>query len=71
MNPPLHSRPELGCIDIKRWILETHLQKVSFGEVLDILDLEKAEDLHYLELAKDENGNEICWSIFLMGKKRR
>ena len=32
----------------------------------------KADDLHWLELEKDENGNEIsCWSLFLMGKKRK
>jgi len=29
-----------------------------------------ADDLHYLELAKDTEGNEIpCWSLFFMGKK--
>ena len=31
----------------------------------------KADDLHWLELEKDEDGNEICTSIFLMGKKRK
>lgn len=30
-----------------------------------------AEDLHWLELEKDENGKEIpCWSLFFMGQKR-
>jgi hypothetical protein len=30
----------------------------------------KASDLHWLELPRDENGNEIpCWSLFYMGKK--
>ena len=30
----------------------------------------KASDLHYLELERDEQGNEIpCWSLFFMGKK--
>jgi|TARA_B110000503_G_scaffold818_1_gene1103 hypothetical protein len=29
-----------------------------------------ANDLHFLELDKDTNGNEIpCWSLFFMGKK--
>ena len=29
-----------------------------------------ASDLHYLELDKDADGNEIpCWSLFFMGKK--
>jgi len=32
----------------------------------------KADDLHWLELAKDENGNEIpCWSLFFMGRKQK
>jgi hypothetical protein len=32
----------------------------------------KAEDLHWLELAKDENGNEIpCTSLFYMGRKKK
>jgi hypothetical protein len=31
-----------------------------------------AKDLHWLELAKDEDGNEIpCWSLFFMGKKQQ
>ncbi len=30
----------------------------------------RSEDLHYLELAKDADGNEIpCWSLFFMGRK--
>jgi hypothetical protein len=30
----------------------------------------KADDLHWLELEKDSNGNEIpCWSLFFMGRK--
>ena len=29
-----------------------------------------ADDLHWLELAKDSEGNEIpCWSLFFMGRK--
>ena len=32
----------------------------------------KAEDLHWLELEKDKDGNEIpCVSLFLMGRKRK
>lgn len=32
----------------------------------------KADDLHWLELEKDENGNEIpCWSLFFMGNKKK
>ena len=32
----------------------------------------KADDLHWLELAKDENGKEIpCTSIFFMGRKTK
>ena len=34
--------------------------------------LRKAEDLHWLELEKDKDGNEIpCVSLFFMGKKRK
>ena len=32
----------------------------------------KAEDLHWLELAKDKHGNNIpCWGLFYMGKKKK
>ena len=32
----------------------------------------KASDLHWLELAKDEEGNNIpCTSIFFMGRKQK
>jgi len=32
----------------------------------------KADDLHWLELAKDKDGNDIpCWSLFYMGKKQK
>lgn len=32
----------------------------------------KADDLHWLELAKDEDGNNIpCTSLFFMGRKRK
>jgi len=31
-----------------------------------------ANDLHWLELAKDADGNEIpCWSLFFMGRKQK
>src|SRR6056300_885212 len=31
-----------------------------------------ADDLHWLELEKDEEGNEIpCWSLFFMGRKQK
>jgi len=31
-----------------------------------------SDDLHWLELEKDEAGNEIpCWSLFFMGKKKK
>ena len=30
----------------------------------------RASDLHYLELERDDQGNEIpCWSLFFMGRK--
>lgn len=32
----------------------------------------KADDLHWLELAKDKDGKEIpCWSLFYMGRKEK
>jgi hypothetical protein len=32
----------------------------------------KADDLHWLELAKDADGNNIpCWSLFFMGQKQK
>jgi hypothetical protein len=32
----------------------------------------KADDLHWLELAKDKDGNNIpCWSLFFMGRKKK
>jgi len=34
--------------------------------------MRSADDLHWLELEKDENGNEIpCWSLFFMGRKKK
>jgi len=34
--------------------------------------IRSADDLHWLELEKDEAGNEIpCWSLFFMGKKKK
>ena len=34
--------------------------------------IRKADDLHWLELEKDTDGNEIpCWSLFFMGKKSK
>ena len=34
--------------------------------------IRKPDDLHWLELEKDENGNEIpCWSLFFMGRKQK
>ena len=31
----------------------------------------KAKNLHWLELAKDKNGDNIpCWSLFFMGKQK-
>jgi len=34
--------------------------------------MRSADDLHWLELAKDADGNEIpCWSLFFMGRKQK
>ena len=62
---------ELGCFNFKRRILGTHSQMVSFGEVPGHIRFRKAEDLHYLELAKDDNGNEILLEYIFMQKNSK
>jgi len=47
-----------------------HNNHVIDGINKDINPLYGDPKEYYLELAKDENGNNIpCWSIFFMGKK--
>lgn len=69
-EPILHSHPwNWGALILKGGYWE-HTPEGKFWRGPGSIRFRKAEDLHYLELAKDENGNEIpCWSIFFMGKK--
>ena len=57
--------------DFKRWVLE-HTPQGKFWRGPGSLRFRKAEDLHWLELAKDKDGKNIpCWSLFYMAKKRK
>ena len=61
----------LGCFNFKRWVLGTYTQG-KFWRGPWILCFRKAEDPHWLELAKDKDGKNIpCWSLFYMAKKRK
>jgi hypothetical protein len=69
-EPVLHNHPwNWGALIIKGGYWE-HSLKGKTWRGPGSLRFRKAEDLHYLELAKDKDGNEIpCWSLFYMGKK--
>ncbi len=69
-EPILHSHPwNWGAIILKGGYWE-HTPEGKYWRGPGSIRFRKAEDLHYLELAKDKNGNNIpCWSIFFMGKK--
>ena len=69
-EPILHSHPwNWGAIILKGGYWE-HTPEGKYWRGPGSIRFRKASDLHYLELAKDENGNNIpCWSIFFMGKK--
>lgn len=71
-EPTLHDHPwNWGAIIVKGGYWE-HTPKGKFWRGPGHTRFRKAEDLHYLELEKDKDGNEIpCWSIFYMGKKRK
>ena len=69
-EPTLHDHPwDWGAMIIKGGYWE-HTENGKHWRGPGSIRFRKASDLHYLELAKDENGNNIpCWSIFFMGKK--
>lgn len=81
-EPTLHDHPwNWGAIILKGGYYE-HVPIISQeGNVVGAtkewrgpghIRFRKAEDLHWLELAKDKDGNEIpCTSIFFMGKKKK
>ena len=66
----LHNHPwGWGAFIIKGGYWE-HTPEGKFWRGPGHLRFRSAQDLHWLELAKDENGNLIpCWSLFFMGKK--
>ena len=69
-EPILHSHPwSWGALILKGGYWE-HTPEGRFWRGPGSLRFRKADALHYLELDKDENGNNIpCWSIFFMGRK--
>lgn len=59
-NLPIYAREGHVCGSHKVWRGPGHFR------------YRKSDDLHFLELEKDANGNEIpCWSLFYMGKKAK
>lgn len=69
-EPILHNHPwDWGAVILKGGYWE-HTPEGKHWRGPGHIRFRKAQDLHYLELAKDADGNEIpCWSIFYMGKK--
>ncbi len=70
-EPTLHNHPwNWGAIILKGGYWE-HTPEGKFWRGPGSIRFRKASDLHYLELAKDKDGNEIpCWSLFFMGKQQ-
>ena len=66
----LHDHPwSYGTLILKGGYYE-HTPKGKFWRGPGHFRHRKATDLHWLELSKDKDGNEIpCWSLFFMGKK--
>lgn len=71
-EPKLHDHPwNWGAIILKGGYYE-HTPEGKFWRGPGHIRFRKAEDLHWLELKKDAEGNEIpCVSIFFMGVKRK
>lgn len=69
-EPVLHNHPwGWGALIIKGGYWE-HTPEGKFWRGPGNLRFRSASDLHWLELAKDEDGNNIpCWSLFFMGRK--
>jgi hypothetical protein len=81
-EPTLHDHPwSWGAIIIKGGYWEHIPLFAQEGHVVGStrvwrgpgsIRFRSADDLHWLELAKDEDGNEIpCTSIFFMGRKQK
>ena len=71
-EPTLHDHPwDWGAMILKGGYWE-HTLEGKFWRGPGHIRFRKADDLHWLELAKDKDGNEIpCWSLFYMGKKKK
>lgn len=71
-EPKLHDHPwNWGALILAGGYWE-HTPEGKFWRGPGHIRFRKADDLHWLELAKDKDGNEIpCWSIFYMGRKQK
>ena len=71
-EPVLHDHPwSWGAFIIKGGYWE-HTPEGKFWRGPGSIRFRSAKDLHWLELAKDKDGNELpCTSIFFMGKKQK
>ena len=71
-EPQLHDHPwNWGAMILKGGYWE-HTPEGKFWRGPGHIRFRNADDLHWLELAKDKDGNNIpCWSIFYMGKKQK
>lgn len=70
-EPTLHNHPwNWGALIVKGGYWE-HTPNGKYWKGSGNIRFRKSTDLHYLELAKDEDGKEIpCWSLFFMGKQK-
>tara|TARA_Y100000590_G_scaffold17098_3_gene20558 strand:- start:1385 stop:1819 length:435 start_codon:yes stop_codon:yes gene_type:complete len=70
-EPTLHNHPwNWGALIVKGGYWE-HTPNGKLWRGPGSIRFRKADDLHWLELEKDKNGNEIpCWSLFFMGKQQ-
>ena len=70
-EPTLHNHPwNWGALIVKGGYWE-HTPAGKFWRGPGSFRFRKSEDLHYLELEKDKDGNELpCWSLFFMGKQK-
>jgi len=69
-EPTLHDHPWSYATFIIKGGYYENTPKGRFWRGPGHFRYRRADDLHYLELDKDANGNEIpCWSLFFMGKK--
>ncbi len=70
-EPTLHNHPwNWGALIVKGGYWE-HTPNGKFWRGPGSFRFRKSEDLHYLELEKDKDGNELpCWSLFFMGKQK-